>query len=101
MFLPRVASAAVLASFSAAPWLRAEDVLSKSAAESTRQFCFDCHSGKEAEAGVDLESLLGQSPVPTFKNWQKVVALVEQRKIPPPDAPQPTDDQRGQLAGQL
>src|SRR5689334_3405851 len=96
MSLLRVAaSAALVLSLLAYSSARAGDALATVAAQFARQFCLDCHSGKEAEAGVDLAAMVGNATIASsFKKWQKVAALVEQRKMPPKDELQPTEIQR-------
>jgi hypothetical protein len=52
--------------------------------------CFDCHSGKSAEAGFDLEKLgtdLNQSQ--TEKHWVRIHDRVHSGEMPPADATQP------------
>ena len=51
--------------------------------------CLDCHAGDEAEAGIDLESLIEQSATPDADNdalvqkWIKVEAVILDRRMPP------------------
>lgn len=62
------------------------------------QFCFDCHDGKEAEAGLDLRQMIAEPSVATsFKKWRKVVEMLHDKKMPPKDETQPTESQRRQL----
>ena len=63
-----------------------------------RQHCVDCHGGEEAEAGVDLDSLLTSSSVAAeFRAWQKVVSMLETGRMPPATAEQLTSPQRKNL----
>jgi hypothetical protein len=62
------------------------------------QFCFDCHDGKEAEAGLDLRQMIAEpSVVTSFKKWRKVVEMLENNKMPPEDETQPVSTQRREL----
>ena len=67
-----------------------------------KQFCVECHEGKEAESGVDLVKMSAEESLEgTFKNWQKAVAILKQGKMPPKDAEQPSDAERKELIGQI
>lgn len=69
------------------------------AAPLLRRFCFECHGKAEAEGHVNLRGMLAEPSVAeSFKTWQKVAAAVEQKKMPPEDARQPSDQERAQLA---
>ena len=62
-----------------------------------KTYCVQCH-GKTAQGGVNLEKMLADPSVgPGFRAWQKVTAALEQRRMPPPTMPQPTDGERQQL----
>src|SRR5438045_425911 len=64
-----------------------------------KQFCWDCHGQAEAEANVNLERLTANPAFSTtFKTWRKVVSMLEQQKMPPQEAPQPSAAQRRELA---
>ncbi|OUT56194.1 MAG: hypothetical protein CBB71_18500 [Rhodopirellula sp. TMED11] len=53
------------------------------------QRCLDCHTGDEAEAGIDLESLLEQTTALDVNNhqlvekWVKVEAAILDQRMPP------------------
>lgn len=52
-----------------------------------QQHCFDCHTGEEPEAGLNLEALtadLGDRS--TFQKWVQVFDRVESGEMPPPDS---------------
>jgi Cytochrome c. len=63
-----------------------------------KQYCAGCH-GKAATAGINLEQL---TAVPmadgNFAQWQKVAAVLEDRRMPPPKMPQPSDADRAAAA---
>lgn len=63
-----------------------------------KEYCWECHKGAKAKAGVNLASLtntasLYQDP----KLWETVVRLVEERQMPPSDADLPTEEKRLKL----
>jgi hypothetical protein len=60
-----------------------------------RQYCFDCHGSDLAEAGLNLEEMTGTADRGRhFKDWENVVAMLRQRKMPPKDMPQLAEAQR-------
>jgi hypothetical protein len=66
--------------------------------EIVNRFCTGCHGPDEAEAGVNLDSLLKHdSFAAEFRTWQNVATQLEQKQMPPADADQPTPAQRAQL----
>ncbi len=51
-----------------------------------RQNCMDCHSGDSAEADLNLEKLLRQTPlVKNLKMWRNIAKRIELGDMPPPD----------------
>lgn len=66
------------------------------------QFCFDCHDGRGAEAGIDLRGMIAEPSFATdFKDWRKVVEMLETEKMPPDDEPRPNAKQRQQLVSAI
>ena len=62
---------------------------------SLQQFCTDCHSDASAEARINVEQMTAAPDFGRgFKDWEKIVAMLRQRKMPPPKSPQPTDAER-------
>lgn len=60
-----------------------------------RRNCLDCHGNELAEGRVNIEQLLAQPDFGRrFREWEKVVAMLRQGKMPPADAPQPMPAQR-------
>lgn len=60
----------------------------------TAKHCLDCHSGTEAEAGFDLESLPYQlDSKAVHESWAKALRRIEDGEMPPADYDQPNDDQ--------
>ncbi len=68
------------------------------AAATVQRYCVQCH-GQAAQGGVNLEKMLAEPTVgPAFRAWQKAVAALEQKRMPPPKMPQPSDTDRQQAA---
>jgi hypothetical protein len=56
-------------------------------------YCVDCHSGDEAEGGLDLDRYADSANVQDdYELWEKAVRLIQDRQMPPPDADQPTSE---------
>lgn len=76
----------------AAPLFGADPVT----ASTVNRYCIQCH-GKAAMGGVNLEKMLADPSVgPGFRTWQKAAAALEEKRMPPPKMPQPTDTERTQ-----
>ncbi len=62
-----------------------------------RQYCVQCHSAKTKMGGVNLEDLLARNSVgESFQQWQKVTAVLHEKRMPPKGLPQPSGEQRDQ-----
>ncbi len=60
-----------------------------------KEYCLMCHTGSAAKAGMNLQHLLAQPSVAeTFQEWEKVVAALEDKTMPPKSMPQPSDAER-------
>jgi len=56
------------------------------------QYCVDCHSGDEAEAGLSVENLLAAPSVPhRRRQWARVLERLERREMPPEDSEAPPE----------
>ena len=56
-------------------------------AEFLRANCLDCHSGDEAEAGLDLASLSRDlSDAAVMRRWVRIFDRVHDGEMPPPDS---------------
>ncbi len=79
-----------------------EDVFSRDVRPALRDYCFECHRGERAKAGVDLT---GATNAASFyanpKLWETVLRLVEERQMPPKDSDQPSEEARVQLRERL
>ena len=59
------------------------------------KFCLDCHTGAEAEAGMDLSQATTTAYIRDHRlPWEKVHAFLRIQAMPPADADQPTEDER-------
>jgi hypothetical protein len=76
--------------------LQAEDgTLPAATASVLKKYCTDCHSRASAEARIDVEELTAAADVGRgFKDWEKIIRMLAQRKMPPSDALQPSDAER-------
>lgn len=74
---------------------------SESSASATfRQYCFACHSKATAMAGINLEQLTANVSIGDhYQQWQKVIAVLDQKRMPPPKMRQPTDAERSDALG--
>ncbi len=94
-----VAACAVMA-FAVDAGRASEDDLSlpADAAATLRQYCTDCHSDDLAEARINLQQLTEAPNVGRgFRDWEKVIRMLRERKMPPRDEPQPTDAERAAI----
>lgn len=63
-----------------------------------RQFCTDCHGAESPEAHLNLEELSARPRFATqFRVWEKVIQRLNDCRMPPPSAPQPSASQRKEL----
>lgn len=70
----------------------------ESATPVLKQFCFDCHGAKKAKGHINLETLARERKfADDFKDWERVVAMLEKGEMPPEDKPQPSGEQRQKL----
>lgn len=62
------------------------------------RYCQNCHSDKRQEADVNLQTFATLADVRKgTKVWQKVAEMLDSGQMPPPEAKQPTDDERTKL----
>jgi hypothetical protein len=56
-----------------------------------RRYCLDCHSGADAEGSVQLDRFANpQSVLEDRKTWERVLAMLRGRKMPPDGSPRPS-----------
>ena len=63
-----------------------------------QQYCSGCH-GKAATAGINVEQL-SADPITdaNYPNWQKIAAVLEDKRMPPAKLPQPSETDRAGAA---
>lgn len=77
-----------------APSLRAAESVPH-AAPFFNQYCVACHSDAAQSGGVNLTEMLGRPSVAEgFQDWEKVIAALNDKRMPPSPMPQPADDER-------
>jgi hypothetical protein len=61
-----------------------------------RQYCFGCHGDSAQMGGVNLKQLADPANVPGehYQKWQKVAAVLDEKRMPPAKMPQPADAAR-------
>jgi Protein of unknown function (DUF1592)/Protein of unknown function (DUF1588)/Protein of unknown function (DUF1587)/Protein of unknown function (DUF1585)/Protein of unknown function (DUF1595)/Cytochrome C oxidase, cbb3-type, subunit III len=75
--------------------MRGADQPTPAAVSFFKQYCYTCHGNGVATAGVSLDKLTGSPSVAdTYPTWERVIAALEQRRMPPKGLPQPSDEQR-------
>lgn len=84
---------------SAAKVTLAEDDFASAVAPFLRKYCTDCHGNAQAEAKVNLEQLANDPAIAdTFQTWRKAAEMLHNRRMPPEEEAQPSDEQRARLA---
>jgi mono/diheme cytochrome c family protein len=64
-----------------------------------QKYCAGCHGKSNATAGVSLTKLAADPAWgENLQQWEKVASALEQKRMPPPKMPQPSDAQRAQAA---
>jgi hypothetical protein len=72
-----------------------EAALPSNATAILRRYCIDCHGNDLAEARINLQQLTSAPDVGRgFKDWEKVIQMLRQRKMPPQDEQQPANADR-------
>jgi hypothetical protein len=62
------------------------------------KYCADCHTGKTAEADLDLSTFVTLADVKKAPRvWQKVGEMIDGGQMPPKNATQPTADEKKQF----
>lgn len=61
-------------------------------------YCADCHSGSDAEADVDFDSIKSKDQIKTsLELWESVVEHLKAQTMPPEDEAQPTGQERDKV----
>ncbi len=59
------------------------------------QYCIACHGEAAQSGGVNLAEMLGRPSVAEgFQDWEKVIAALNDKRMPPKAMPQPSDEER-------
>jgi hypothetical protein len=67
-----------------------------------KSHCVECHSGSKPEAGLNLKQLkFDLADRRTFTTWERVHDKLAAGEMPPPDAEQPSPDERRMAVGTL
>lgn len=69
-----------------------------------KQYCHECHSADEPQAGLDFTQYKNEDELIKGKpreEWEKVLAMLETGAMPPPDMEQPPDAVRLELVAWL
>jgi len=60
-----------------------------------KQYCFGCHGNNVATSGISLEKLTAAPSVAeNYQAWQRIIAALDQKRMPPKGLPQPSDEDR-------
>ncbi len=58
------------------------------------EHCVACHSGDDAEGGIALDQYVDSANVQEdYELWEKIIRLVKEHQMPPPDEAQPSSDE--------
>ena len=63
-------------------------------------YCFDCHSGKQAEGGFDLNQLAPPSEE-SVGRWERIYDVLDRGEMPPREADQPTSNEKRSAQSEL
>ena len=60
--------------------------------------CLACHGVNTQTAGINLSALLEERPlVKNLDTWRRIIGALEVGNMPPPGAPQPSDEVRAEM----
>src|SRR5215475_5996974 len=68
------------------------------AAAAFRKYCFQCHGNGASTAGIRLDQMLSKPTGENFQAWNRVIAALDQSRMPPKGLPQPADSERHVLS---
>jgi hypothetical protein len=95
-----IASGCATAIFARVYGLRAADQSAANPAPVFQQYCVGCHNNKLATAGISFEKLIdAPSVAENYQAWERVSAMLDQKRMPPAGMPQPSDQQRSRAVG--
>ena len=71
----------------------------ENASATFKQYCHACHGDAAAMGGISLTKLAAEDSIAkSFQQWQKVIEVLDQNRMPPEGMPQPSDEERGHAA---
>lgn len=95
-----IAGACAAALFACGYALRGADQPAPTPARMFQQYCFGCHNNNLSTAGISLEKLTAAPTVAeNYQAWERVISVLDQRRMPPKGMPQPSDDDRAHATG--
>src|SRR5580704_3961605 len=95
-----IAGGCATAIFACVYGLRGADQPAANPAPVFQQYCVGCHNNKVATAGISLEKLIAAPSVAeNYQAWERVSAMLDQKRMPPAGMPQPSDQQRSHAVG--
>jgi mono/diheme cytochrome c family protein len=64
-----------------------------------QEYCVMCHSGTAPKGGVNIDRLIAQDSIGEgFQKWENIALVLEQQTMPPKAMPQPSEQERAQVA---
>ena len=64
--------------------------------------CATCHGATTQTAGINFSALMQEKPlVKNMETWRRVIGVLEVGKMPPPEAPQPSNETRAEMLALL
>lgn len=70
-------------------------------ADFVSDYCLDCHSSFEPEAGFDLETISSEAIGDHLPAWEEVARRLRSRQMPPSDADRPDESNYAEAVDQL
>jgi cytochrome c553 len=89
--LAGLAAAALVAALGGAAAEDSNAVLARDVEPFLKTWCMKCHSGAEAEGGLDMAKLVAAEGTAADDAWRDVRRQLRRRVMPPKKAPQPPD----------
>ncbi len=85
-----------------AQFTAAEGAFKKNVVPFVKQYCVECHGNRKSKKGLNLEVAVRKPGDPAFaRKWMECIANVQAHDMPPDDADQPSDDERGRFLDAL
>jgi mono/diheme cytochrome c family protein len=69
--------------------------------ELVTKYCVSCHNEKVKTAGLALDRADAENPAKSAETWEKVIAKLRSRAMPPPKLPRPDNATYDKVAGWL